>query len=94
MCGVVDVADSPPIAQRRLTVIPNPVRGSARFELGPAASFRTLSIFDAQGRLVEQLERDGGHWEWTPSPSITAGVYFAQPEGATGSERVKFLYLR
>jgi hypothetical protein len=95
VCGVVDVADSPSIANQQLAVIPNPVRGAARFELGPSASFRILNIFDSQGRLVEQLSRQDGHWEWTPGAGVSAGVYFARPEASgVDTAPVKFLYLR
>jgi hypothetical protein len=92
-CGVIDVADSPLVADLGLTVIPNPVSGSARFELGPVPPATTLNIFDSQGRLVEQLMPQAGHWSWTPSSSVPAGVYFARPENWTG-EAVKFMYLR
>jgi hypothetical protein len=80
---------------QKLVVFPNPVRGVARFELGPIATAMTLSIFDSQGRLVEQLLRQGGHWEWMPGSKVPAGVYFAKAnEMAGGMEPVKFLYLR
>ena len=95
-CGIVGLpsADAP-IAGLRLTVIPNPFRGMARFELGSIAQGRALNIFDTQGRLVEQLQRQDGHWSWTPGSAVPAGVYFARPEGsAVGTEPVKFLYLR
>jgi len=93
-CGVTDVADSPPVADVRLTVSPNPVRGSARFEVGPGVTLRELGIFDSQGRLVEQLSGADGNWEWTPR-SVPAGIYFAMPEGsAVGTEPLKFLYLK
>jgi hypothetical protein len=94
-CGVTDVLDSPPVDVQRLTVIPNPVRGIARFDLGPAVSVGTLHIFDSQGRLVEQLIGQEGRWEWTPGSSVPAGVYFAVPgAGLKAAESVKFLYLR
>jgi hypothetical protein len=93
-CEVTDVADSLPIVDQRFTVIPNPVRGMARFD-GPAGSFVNLSIFDTKGRLIERLSRRDGHWEWTPGTSIPAGVYFAVPGvGLKATEGVKFLYLR
>jgi hypothetical protein len=71
------------------------VRGVARFELGAAAPVTTLNIFDAQGRLVEQLSREEGHWQWTPGSSVPAGIYFARPGGEPASSAaVKFLYVR
>jgi hypothetical protein len=94
-CGVTDVADEAPGVSLKLTVIPNPVRGTARFELGPVGSEATLKIFDSQGRLVEQLQRQDGHWEWSPKHVVPAGVYFARPEaGSATAAAVKFLYLR
>jgi len=93
-CGVTDVADSPLAVDLRLTVTPNPVRGIARFEAGHAAPFSQLSIFDSQGRVVEQLTGENGHWEWTPGSAVPAGVYFAIPESAVDLEPVKFLHLR
>jgi len=83
-------------ARSRLVVIPNPVRGVARFELGAISPIATLNILDSQGRLVEQLLRgQDGHWNWTAGSSVPAGVYFAKPEGmAAGSEAIKFLLLR
>jgi hypothetical protein len=79
----------------KLRVIPNPVRSAARFELGAITPGAMLSIFDSQGRLVEQLSSKEGHWEWAPGVMVPAGVYFARPEaGPAGSEAVKFLYLR
>ncbi len=95
-CGLTDVADSPPAPNQRLRVIPNPVRGGARFELGSVAP-ATLSIFDSQGRLIEKLSRQDDHWVWTPGSAMPAGVYFARPEAeaeAEGVPPVKFLYLR
>jgi predicted outer membrane repeat protein len=93
-CGVTDVPDEAPSASLKLTVIPNPVRGVARFELRRAVPVSTLNIFDSQGRLVEQLSGKDGHWEWTPG-SLPAGIYFVMPERkAVGVEPVKFLYLR
>jgi hypothetical protein len=94
-CGLTDVADEAPSASLRLTVVPNPVRGFARFEAGPAAPFTTLRIFDSQGRLVEQLRRQGEHWEWAPGSAAPTGIYFAVLEGGVAAaEPVKFLYLR
>jgi hypothetical protein len=92
---VTDVADSPSAIKMRLTVMPNPVRGSARFEMGNPPRAATLDIFDSQGRLIEQLISQEGHWEWAPGSSVPAGVYFAVPGAALGAgEGVKFLYLR
>jgi serine protease len=94
-CGVTDVADEAPSASLKLTVVPNPVRGAARFEAGPWAPFTALRIFDSQGRLVEQLTRHDGYWEWAPGDAVPAGVYFARPGVPhVESEAVKFLYLR
>jgi hypothetical protein len=93
-CGVTDVADGSPAVALKLTVIPNPVRGTARFELGPVTPYTTLNIFDSQGRLVEQLSRHDGHWSWTPGTVVPAGVYFARLEAGDGAASVKFLYLR
>ena len=94
-CGVTDVLDSPPAADQRLTVIPNPARGTARFDLGSGAPAATLSIFDSQGRLVERLSKQDGHWEWAPGAVIPAGIYFARSGDVAGrAEAIKFLYLR
>ena len=95
-CGVADVdVEEASSAALRLTVIPNPVRGMARFELGPGALLTTLRIFDSQGRLIEQLSGQDGAWEWKPGSAVPAGVYFAMPEdGPAGPEAVKFLFLR
>ena len=96
-CGVTDVQEVPPIVEQRLTVVPNPVRGVAQFELGAATPRLKLNIFDLQGRLVQQLLGEDGHWQWIPGSSVPAGVYFARPEMATGSQAsaaVKFLYIR
>jgi hypothetical protein len=95
-CGVADVLNSPPIAERRLTVTPNPVRGVARFELDATTPLMTLNIFDAQGRLVQQL-LGNCRWQWIPKSSVPAGVYFAMPErghASAASSAVKFLYIR
>jgi parallel beta-helix repeat protein/predicted outer membrane repeat protein len=95
-CGVAEVApEEAPSADLNLMVMPNPVRGTARFEYGSIAPLVKLTIFDSQGRLVEELLRQDGAWQWTPGPSIPAGVYFARPDAAdAGSAAVKFLYLR
>jgi hypothetical protein len=95
-CGVIGVPVSDaPAADKRLTINPNPVRGVARFEVGQMAPFTTLSIFDSQGRLVEQLMGKEGHWEWAPGASVPAGVYFAVPGASSkATEGAKFLYLR
>ena len=94
-CGVADVAtEEAPSAELRLTVMPNPVRGVARFEFGSGSPLTTLSIFDSQGRLIEQLSKQDGHWRWTPGSAVPAGVYFAMPEPAAGGAAVKFLYIR
>jgi hypothetical protein len=93
-CGVVHVQETPPVMGYRLTVVPNPVRGIARFELGAPTPLMKLNIFDSQGRLVHQL-LGNGDWQWIPGSSVPAGVYYARPEGApTGAAAVKFLYLR
>ncbi len=95
-CGVAGVdAEEAPSADLRLTVIPNPVRGAARFELGPVTPAAILRIFDSQGRLVDQVIGQDGHWEWMPGSAVPAGVYFARPEAEVdGLEAVKFLYVR
>jgi hypothetical protein len=95
-CGLTGVPSvDAPIAGLRLTVIPNPMRGVARFEIGSGAGYGALRIFDSQGRLVEQLMGQEGRWEWTPGSSVPAGVYFAVPgAGLKATEGVKFLYLR
>ena len=94
-CGVAGVPSETPPVDLRLTVIPNPVRGMARFELGTVAPLTPLNIFDSQGRLIEQLLMQDDHWEWSPSSVIPAGIYFARPEvGGVGAAPVKFLYLR
>jgi len=93
-CGVTDVADEAPTVSLKLTVFPNPVRGTALFELDAIAPATTLNIFDSQGRLVQQLHRQDDHWSWTPGSRVPTGVYFARP-GETGEgEAVKFLYVR
>ncbi len=83
-CGVTDVQEVPPIVEQRLTVVPNPVRGVARFELGAATPLMKLNVFDSQGRLVQQLLGDG-QWQWIPDSSVPAGVYFARPDAVPGS---------
>jgi hypothetical protein len=93
-CGITDVADSPPVIDQRLTVIPNPVRGTARFELGSLTQGAALNVFDSQGRLVEEIQEQDGNWTWTPDPSFPAGVYFARSEAGPVEATVKFLYLR
>jgi hypothetical protein len=96
-CGIADVAlpEEAPSADLKLVVIPNPVRGVARFELESAGSLSKLRIFDSQGRLIEQLSSQDGRWQWTPAPSVPAGVYFARPElDVSDGQAVKFLYLR
>jgi len=93
-CGIIGVVDAAPVAPQRLTVIPNPVRGIARFESSPTA-VTILNIFDSQGRLVDHLTSREGHWEWQPGATTPAGVYFARPEAdLPASMTVKFLILR
>jgi hypothetical protein len=75
-------------------VIPNPVRGTARFELGSLTQGAALNVFDSQGRLVEEIQEQDGNWTWTPDPSFPAGVYFARSEAGPVEATVKFLYLR
>jgi hypothetical protein len=95
VCDVTDVADDAPGTPLKLTVIPNPVRGVARFDLDPMTPEAALSIFDAQGRVVEQLVGQDGHWTWTPGSAVPAGVYFARmSDGGQDREAIKFLYLR
>jgi len=93
-CGIVAVLDSPTIAPVHLKVVPNPVRGIARIEGGPTATFSTLNIFDANGRLVDRLTGKAGRWEWSPGGAVPAGVYFARPESDHPAAVLKFLYLR
>jgi hypothetical protein len=95
-CGVTGApSDQVPSIAHELTVIPNPVRGIARFEYEPAGPVETLNIFDASGRLIEQLSKQDDHWEWTPGASVSAGVYFARLKaGGARSAIVKFIYLR
>ena len=94
-CGVTAVS-SDQVAEviGELTVIPNPFRGLARFEYRPGGAVGLLNIFDANGRLIQQLVRQDGHWEWTPGASVPAGVYFVKPAAVSMKEGVKFLYLR
>lgn len=78
-----------------LTVMPNPVRGVARFALGTTVPISILDICDSHGRVVERLAGRGRHWEWTPGDGTPTGVYFVKPEAASaGVPAVKFLYLR
>jgi hypothetical protein len=96
-CGVADVGtEEVTPADLRLTVIPNPVCGVARFELEAVlAPTTSLTIFDSIGRIVEQLKQQEGHWQWTPGSAVPSGVYFARPETEIGAATaVKFLYLR
>jgi predicted outer membrane repeat protein len=93
-CGVADVGEESPSTDLRLSVIPNPVRGVARFDLSSTVPLTTLNIFDSQGRLIEQLSSQDGQWQWTPGSLVPTGIYFARPEVAGATEAVKFLYLR
>ncbi len=96
-CGLAATGpETQPAALSFLTVIPNPVRGVARFEMDTATPpFHALHIFDLQGRMVEQILNRDGRWEWAPRTSVPAGVYFARPGPAPeSSPAVKFLYLR
>jgi hypothetical protein len=96
-CGVTDVEEIPPVVEQQLTVIPNPVRGMARFEVGTAPPLLKLNIFDSQGRLVQQLLGEDGRWQWIPGSSVPSGIYFARPDAGLlpgASSAVKFLYIR
>jgi hypothetical protein len=93
-CGVTSVPSGQVTVLRELMAIPNPFRGTARFEYESAKDVRLLNIFDANGRLIEQLSREDRHWEWIPGALVPAGVYFAVPQTGGTSDGVKVLYLK
>jgi nitrous oxidase accessory protein NosD len=94
-CGVTGVpGNDASVVEQRLIVSPNPVRGAARFSfLTAIANGDGLRIFDSQGRLVKSLLPSDGHWEWAPTSSVPAGIYFART-GSGVADAVKFLVLR
>jgi hypothetical protein len=93
---VVGVEDGLPAIPERLSCAPNPVMGPARiqYDLATTSSVR-LGLFDLQGRMVRELERNptasaGRHVvEWdgrgARGERLRAGVYFLWLE--TGGAR-------
>jgi hypothetical protein len=94
-CNIIGVAETPAPAVGRFAIAaaPNPVFASSTFSfsLQDEASVR-LSVYDATGRMVEQVfsgRLDAGDhaFEWTPK-NVTSGVYYykatADAREATG----------
>lgn len=77
---VTPTATTPPQSEFIVSLLPNPVLGTARIllELDAPAMVRA-EIIDVQGRRLEQLletEMEGGQHQMVWSPKVAPGIYF------------------
>ena len=103
-CDVVTVVASDetyPAGVFRLSVWPNPTRGSVHFQVAPSkASLQTLRIYDIRGRVVRVFEavRSNGLIGWDGADSrgrpVGPGIYFARLDNGAESETKRFALIR
>jgi hypothetical protein len=91
--GMPDVA-----VDQNLVVFPNPASGHVNFSLKNAHAAKTnLSVFDAQGKLVEtlfdgMLQPGAHHFIWN-SPVDKTGVYFMRLSSGENTTTRKLLIM-
>jgi hypothetical protein len=98
-------AESPIGAKIRFDVMPNPVKGSARFLIeAPGGGPGVVDLFDVGGRHVRTipLDRAGGPEVWSAvwdrrgasGAEVPSGVYFARFTGASPSSSRRIVVVR
>jgi|GEM_PF-1103690 len=75
---------------QQVNLWPNPVEGQLHLDLGTGIDAFDVSIYDAQGRLVNQWEQVNGHLQIS-TQELSPGVYYIQFEGEDQSTWKKFL---
>jgi hypothetical protein len=88
------VPASAPVPQFLLRVLPNPVADRALFAWGANQNTSSLRIYDANGRLIEELKSIRGRTHWVPARDLPNGVYFARVVAGGSSSVKKFVISR
>jgi hypothetical protein len=93
------VGDATPPAALSLAVAPNPGRGSVVFTLGSArAGAESLTVRDAQGRVVRKLVPSGRQVAWDgrheAGHPAANGIYFATLDVGGRSKTIRFGLIR
>ncbi len=75
-----------------LSILSNPVRVTAQFEVTGSAT-SSLVIFDITGRQLAELSGVNGQFNWALPETVEDGVYFARLSGERGNT-LKFMIIR
>jgi len=85
----VGIDNQKSVSERIFTIYPNPSKDI--INLSSKSALRSVSIFDATGRVVEQVKLDGRSVSVLDISSLNNGVFFVQVETVDGFRQVSKL---